>query len=220
MIGFLFAGISGLLGLSAYLGGGASWTWFWPSLSFGVVGLAYLGAGSRPFGKTEEGRLSWISKGILAPYLALVWGLWHAVRRVRRGPAYAILTENLWIGRRLLGSELPEEIRTVVDLTCELELSPPSRRVVYRTFPILDASAPTPEQLWRWVQEITSLEGPVYLHCAEGHGRTGLVASALLLQQGLAENAESALSKVQSVRPRVRLSGRQLRVLKEMSQFV
>src|SRR5438093_13740063 len=48
-------------------------------------------------------------------------------------------------------------------------------------------------------------DGRLLIHCANGHGRAGLVAAAWLIGQGLAGSPKEALDLLQSVRPRVRL---------------
>ena len=47
------------------------------------------------------------------------------------------------------------------------------------------------------------------MHCANGRGRTGLVAAAWLLAHGRADSAADALARVQAARPAVRLLPRQ-----------
>jgi protein-tyrosine phosphatase len=51
--------------------------------------------------------------------------------------------------------------------------------------------------------------GTIYIHCAQGHGRTGMFAAAVLLSSGQAATPEEALRLVTSARPGVRLSGDQ-----------
>jgi protein-tyrosine phosphatase len=54
------------------------------------------------------------------------------------------------------------------------------------------------------------------IHCAQGHGRTGLVASAVLLVSGKAQTAADAIAMVQSVRPGVDLNREQRFVLERL----
>ena len=48
-------------------------------------------------------------------------------------------------------------------------------------------------------------ETGVYIHCAQGHGRTGFFACALLLRRGLAATAAEAEARVVAARPGVKL---------------
>ncbi|MFP2931679.1 tyrosine-protein phosphatase, partial [Pyxidicoccus sp. 3LG] len=40
------------------------------------------------------------------------------------------------------------------------------------------------------------MPGPLYVHCAQGHGRTGMIAAALLVARGDAADAATALARV------------------------
>jgi protein-tyrosine phosphatase len=83
--------------------------------------------------------------------------------------------------------------------------------------PILDAAAPPLDELQAAIERVATSER-VLIHCAQGHGRTGLFAAALLLRRGLADTPEQALARVTAVRPGVRLSKPQRRVLDEYAQ--
>ena len=132
---------------------------------------------------------------VLAPYLLPTWSLWHLSRAARREAPFDELVEGITIGRRLLPGEYPEGIESVVDLTAEF---PESSRIgqgrTYRTFPILDGSRSTPAALEQLAREILELPGDVYIHRAEGHGRTALVATSLLLARGDVRSAGEAVA--------------------------
>src|SRR5690606_19891135 len=108
--GVLLALASIVLTASAIAHGGWRLLLFWPALSLGIVAAGYLGVGPGVFGKSQNGVLSPISQLLLLPYLLAVWSLWHVLRLVRRAPAVSRLTETIWIGRRLLAHELPDDI--------------------------------------------------------------------------------------------------------------
>ena len=78
-----------------------------------------------------------------------------------------------------------------------------------RCLPVLDGMAPDPEALKQVAQSLAAEERTIYVHCAEGHGRTAMIAAALLLARGDARDATEAVSKVQRVRPLARLSATQ-----------
>jgi protein-tyrosine phosphatase len=92
-----------------------------------------------------------------------------------------------------------------VDLTAEfaeplaVRLSPS-----YRSFPILDGSAPSPESLRAAVAGLR--EGRTFVHCAQGHGRTGLFALAVLLHQRVVPSVEDGLRMLTAARPGIRLN--------------
>jgi hypothetical protein len=71
----------------------------WTGIAFAAVGAAYAGLGPRVFGKRADGTLAWPNVLLLAPYLLLTLGLWHAQRLAsREDPAHEI-APGLWLGR-------------------------------------------------------------------------------------------------------------------------
>lgn len=77
----------------------------------------------------------------------------------------------------------------------------------YHSFPILDGSAPTPAALQQAVVGLRP--GRTFIHCAQGHGRTGLFALAKLLHSGKAQAVEGGLQILTAGRPAIRLSSEQ-----------
>ncbi|TWU44827.1 hypothetical protein Poly51_58930 [Rubripirellula tenax] len=57
---------------------------------------------------------------------------------------------------------------------------------------------------------------PVLIHCAQGHGRTGLVAAAVLIVSGEAQTAADAIAIIQAVRPGVELNKAQRMILEQI----
>lgn len=188
---------------------GVRWLLVWSSISFGVVALGYAGIGPRVFGKGPSGRIPLPHKILNFPFLAYTWIVWHLCRLLSRESAFNIIDENLVIGRRLLAGEAPEGFDHYVDLTAEFD-EPASIRVRpgYRCLPILDASVPTVEELRVAVEG--SATGRVFVHCAQGHGRTGLFALALLLRRGNVLTLDEGIGLLRSLRPAVRLNREQM----------
>lgn len=215
--GILFATVAVLLASSAVTYGGWGYILCWPALSFGIVALGYFCLGPCVYGKSQRGILSPLNQLLLFPYLLYLWFVWYAIRLVQRESAFDQLTENIFIGRRLLSHELRGNIRDnidhVIDLTCEFSEAKALRSISYHSFPILDGSAPSPDQLCQWTARAAALSGNIYIHCAEGHGRTGLFTAVLLLHTGYAQTPKEALHFIQSKRPLVCLSQRQQAVL-------
>ncbi len=216
--GVLFT-LAGIL-IAAYGGMKGGW-WLlclWPAASFVIVGLGYFWLGPRVYGKRSNGVVSPVHMVILLPYLVYMWAVWYLARVVKREAAYDRLTDNLIIGRRLLSHELPDNVDVVVDLTCEFTEPEALRQKEYYSFQILDGYVPPIDSLVQWAKEVSQLSGTIYIHCAEGHGRTGLFAAALLLRSGQAASADEALTFIQSKRPLVRLGRRQRRVLEAVHE--
>ncbi|AKF82749.1 hypothetical protein MFUL124B02_30095 [Myxococcus fulvus 124B02] len=218
---FVFGAFAGLLTLLAFQLGGWAWGLCWPAVSFAGVALAYSGAGPSVFGKRVDGRMRPWAVVALLPYLLLSWLTWGLARRLSREPSHAEVAPGLFIGRRVLRGELPFTPRTVVDLTSEFFEPAPLRDVEhYIAFPILDGMAPELTVLAEHVERCARLPTPLYVHCAQGHGRTGLVAAALLVARGLSPEVTSALERVRGARPGVRLSDGQRAVLEALGAWL
>ena len=214
--GIVFAIVAVLLAASAVMNGGWQYVLIWPALSFALVALAYLRLGPRVFGKSEIGVLSPINVLLLLPYFLYVWSVWHIVRLFSREPPFDQLTENIFLGRRLLSHELPADVDHVIDLTCEFAEPKALRSTCYHSFQILDGMAASPEQLREWAAQAAGFSGRIYIHCAKGQGRSGLFAVALLLELGHAKSTADAIQLIQSKRPQVYLEHPQRMLLQAM----
>src|SRR5207244_2126500 len=118
------------------------------------------------------------------------------------------------VGRRLLPGELEGEFINYVDLTAEFAEPFAIRKSAgYVSFPILDGSAPDPESLQEFVNRLRP--GRTFIHCAQGHGRTGLFALAIMLKSGAVRTVAEGLEKLGAVRPGIRLSAVQLKCIEE-----
>jgi hypothetical protein len=194
----------------------------WTGIAFAAVGAAYAGLGPRVFGKRADGTLAWPNVLLLAPYLLLTLGLWHAQRLVSREDPANEIAPGLWLGRwPRRACELPPDTGLIVDLAMEFvaaqDLRRPDRHRTYFALPTLDASTPDPVAFDRAVRTVveTLPSTPVYVHCALGHGRSALLVAAVLLARGAAASAEEAEARVQAVRPGVALNKAQRRFLSD-----
>lgn len=208
----LFAGY--LAWLAATLGG--PWRLLlWPAASFTLVAIAYAGAGPRVFGKRPDGTLHPLHVVILFPFLAFAWGVWHLQRVLSKEPPWHEIAPGLYLGRRPLPRELPPGVALVVDLTAEF---PEPRGVTagrdYRCLPTLDGFPSHAERFRNLVAEVAAHAGPVYVHCANGHGRSAAFAAAVLLARGLAKDTDDAVRQVRAAHPGARPSRRQVRRLR------
>ena len=203
---------------TAFRGETTSLFLLWCSLSLGIVAFGYGGLGARVVGKKSDGRMMPIAVLALAPYLVLTWLVWHFSRLIRREAPSNRLVEGVTVGRRLLGSEYPRHIQAVVDLTAEFpEVKVARMADKYWAFPILDASAPETEALVALIDEIREFSGEIYIHCAEGHGRTALVAASLLLIRGEVGNVEEAVHRVLEQRPGAHMNRVQRQALESLA---
>ncbi|MFL5241947.1 MAG: dual specificity protein phosphatase family protein [Gemmataceae bacterium] len=192
------------------------------ALSFLLVAIAYGGIGPAIFLKRLDGRqhpFSWI---LLGPYLLLNHFAFWLSQRNNKAPPFAEAAPNLFFGRRLTSRD-DHEIRAmgsvaVLDLACEFAEIRALREVEhYWSMPLLDATAPSQEQLQvitKWIRERLAV-GPVYVHCGLGHGRSATVVLAYLLSVGGISTVSEGLKFLRSLRPAVGLNRQQLRVARQ-----
>jgi protein-tyrosine phosphatase len=212
-----FAILAAVLLIDAASVGRWAWRLAWPAVSFLVVSLAYAGAGPGLLGKRSDGTIAGWAVVLLLPFFALTWALWHLQRRLSRAePAHQVVP-GLWVGRRPLPWELPGAVTLVVDLTGEFrELAGVRAGRTYICLPTLDGMTPDPADLRRAVDAVANWEGPVYIHCAVGHGRTGLFAAAVLVARGLAPDVPAAVRMLRGVRANIRLNPAQRRCVEAL----
>lgn len=190
----------------------------WCLLAFGLLGLAYLRNQPRSLGKRPDGAIPWPELLLFGPYHAWSRVTIH-LTRLRYPEAYHEILPGLYLGRHLHPHEAEAlcqkaGLTHVLDMTAELPETPLFRRLPgYHAVPLLDLTGPTPAQLQQVLRHLESA-GPAYVHCAIGYGRSATVLAAYLLQSGHARTPEEAVAHLRRLRPRVRLSGRQVRSLR------
>lgn len=195
---------------------------FWCALAFGGVGVAYAFAGPRAFGKRPNGTLPMWSHALYAPYHGLnalsLWGF----RRSNRENDFDEIAPDIYLGCRLNESDwIAIEclgIASVFDLTSEFGETAPLRELNYRCQPLLDTRAPSLDELQsgaQWILE-ASQSGPVYVHCALGHGRSATFVAAALMLSGRAPDAGNAVEQIRQKRPQIGLTPAQLAVLRRL----
>lgn len=189
----------------------------WVVVSFALVSLAYACNCPRLFGKRADGRRRWLIRAALLPYELLSAGIWQLAVRLSTEPPWHRIDEQLVIGRRLRRHEIPEHIDGVLDLTCEFSENPLLRCKHYRCLPLLDALAGDHRQVQEAVADVADWPGTTYIHCAQGHGRTGMVA-AMVLARRKGISASDALALLCRIRPGIGLSQQQQAALLRMGE--
>ncbi|MCB9594636.1 MAG: dual specificity protein phosphatase family protein [Sandaracinaceae bacterium] len=197
-----------LIGVAAYVGD-AAWALVWPGWSVGIVGLAYLGIGPRVFGKRADGGMSMLHVALLLPYYVVAWSLWQLKSRLQGENPHDEVAPGIIVGRRPLGeAEMPAAASVVVDLTSEFPRSAPTRAVArYECVPTLDTDAPDVDAFRALLDRLDGEEGPIFVHCAMGHGRSATVAAGLMVRRGVATDVDDAIRRMTAARPRVHLHG-------------
>jgi len=172
----------------------------------------------RALGKRPDGTLAWWAWLAWAPMFGYMRMLHEAARSLTNERVADEVAPGVWVGRRPRRDELPAGIAIVVDLCAELPAAPGvvgatnGRR--YLSVPSLDATSPTPAQIARAVDAVLAAEGPAFIHCAFGHGRSATVAAAVLIRRGDAtlDNVEAMM---RARRPRIGLNTHQRTALAE-----
>jgi hypothetical protein len=185
--------------------GWAAWAFLHAALSFGLLSVAYAGAGPSLLLKRASGRRSAWGWLLFGPYYLLNAAIFGAYRRLSGEPPVAQVGHNLFFGRRLSAREAEGlGCAHVLDLACEFaEVRPLRCRPGYRSLPLPDGAAPAHDQLREgaaWVAGAVE-SGPVYVHCALGHGRSGSVVIAYLLSAGLVGTVTEGVQLLRSLRP-------------------
>jgi hypothetical protein len=111
---------------------------------------------------------------------------------------------GLWVGGWPSASS-----ETWAQVDCTAELPRRGRASEYRCCPMLDGVAPSPNALIPAVQQVLdwrSAGRTVLVHCAYGHGRSAIVASAAMVIAGDAPNVDDAIRRIKSLRPGARFS--------------
>jgi membrane-associated phospholipid phosphatase len=177
----------------------------WPALSLGIVAGAYLGMYAA-ITRKQGGRLPLSAKLVLAPWL--IGQQLSLVYYRRQCRPWDEIVPNVRIGRRLNDREAAvashEGVTAVLDLAGEFSEAGSFLALEYLDLPVLDLTAPAPEQLRAAADFITAQkrnDGIVYVHCKIGYSRSAAVVGAWLIDTGIADTAEDAVARMRAVRP-------------------
>ena len=196
------------LAISAYIYPSLALVLIWASVSLVFIACGYGGVGAKVFGKEDDGKIPIFFKLVLFPYLLFTWAVWNLIRLLSKEDAFNQIDEEITVGRRLLHHEISQKFDHYVDLTAEFdEPNSIGSASTYRCLPILDAGVPYFLELDEMLQRVN--KGNVYIHCAQGHGRTGLFAIALLYSRGKIRNIKEGLVFLQESRPAIKLNSLQ-----------
>ncbi len=195
-------------------GGAAAALWLWSGLSFLTVAWAYARRRPDVFAKQADGRLPIIRTCLLLPFHAAIQGVWRLHGWLGWDRVADEVSPGIWLGRWPRPQDVPHDVLLIVDLTAEL----PARRTVlhgreYWLVPTLDGAAPDLTLLRNAVARAVDRPGPMYVHCAQGRGRSTLFVLLLLRARGIVPDLEEAERVVRAVRPSISLTRAQRRLL-------
>jgi hypothetical protein len=206
-----------ILGGIGVIKGGWSLFLLWPAADFLILGIAHFKSAPGIFGKRADGSLPFWSWLIFLPLLLYTMLVWRIACFLIREPARGMVTHDLVVGRRLLPGEVEGEFANYIDLTAEFPEPAAIRHLpAYQCFPILDAGTPRIEELNDAIDRLRP--GRTFIHCAQGHGRTGVFALALLLKRGSVQNVDEGLQKLRASRPGIRLNNSQRRCIETFAK--
>ena len=212
--GVAFAIFAIALAWNAWRYGGWAWLLIWPAISFAIVANGYLVLGPRVMGKSAVGDFHWWSRVLLLPFRLFTLLGWYFGRLLTRGPACCEIVPGVWLGRRVSAHELPAGTRLVVDLTSEMSVPRRVRDGVrrYICVPALDRGVPdesVARQALDRIDEVAREGGGVYIHCAQGFGRSASLVAAILIRRGECRDVDDAEQRLRSLRPGVKLNREQ-----------
>lgn len=172
------------------------------------------------FLKQHSGALSPMSYLIFWPYLVLNIFALALFRFFSKENAIDEIIPHLYLGCQLSFLDdkrfLERGFKSTLDLTCEFsEVGFIRKTQNYLSIPILDTKAPTLNQLNKAVSflMVQIKKGPVFVHCALGHGRSATIVVAFLIKCGIVNDVQEAIDFMKVRRPSVRLHPEQLSVL-------
>jgi protein-tyrosine phosphatase len=192
----------------------------WIGFTFTAVGIAFSIGWPGIFGKRGDGTLRPLNLVVLFPYFLLSWIIWRTSVALIRESAYDRIDDYLVCGRRLLPHEVLPKVDAVIDLTAEFPETAALRGQGYRCLPILDAHALDVERLAEAAYRIGRSTKSVFVHCAQGHGRTGMFAAIVLMARDPALTIEGALAKLQEKRPGIGISRVQRQSVEQAAAWI
>jgi hypothetical protein len=185
-------------------------------VAFLFVATAYAGTWPAMLAKGHDGRI-WPTAWLLYwPHFLLTRASYRTYRTFWREPAMHEIVPGVHLGRRLTGRETrllaDRHVVGVLDLTAEFTEPAALRRFEsFHCLPVLDGTAPSQYQLQAavyWMRQ-TLRNGPAYVHCALGRGRSAAVVAAYLIAAGYCRTAQEAVELLTERRPVVQLTRQQ-----------
>ena len=200
-----------------------SFVFYWVSISFLIISVAYLTKNPSIFRKNSDGRIPLFINILLWPFITGVT-LYNAIAR-RRDSTDKMhqIDKGLFVATRLNTQDFTSSdisnIHAIVDMTAEfsaLDWGASALDLHYLNVPTLDHQTPKIDALREaitWIDNHISQGNNVVVHCALGRGRSVFVAAAYLLAKSPELTVRQALNKITTVRTQAGLNKSQLKQL-------
>ncbi len=189
------------------------------ALSFALVGLAYAFNKPHLMLKLPSGQISKLGRVLFLPFHLLSGFSLFLQRCFSDEAPFSWIDESVMLGRIPLRRDQEtlqsHGIRSVLDLTSELEAAPFVRNLQYMSVPIMDGTPPSLDQIKACVEWIRRqlAEGSVLVHCALGHGRSATLAAAFLVSRHSFTEPSIVIETLEAARPGISLNKAQMAVL-------
>ncbi|MCH1919718.1 dual specificity protein phosphatase family protein [Shewanella sp. A3A] len=207
-----------------------AWLWpllLWLSVSFALVAAAYVLHRPAIFRKNSNGRVGPVMRWVLFPFLLVMTLYNNLARRFDAVPAISEITPELFLGSRLIYSDLDDlkqrGISAIWDVTAEFDAIPAAMLeeagINYLNVPVLDHDVPTTAALRRalqWMSRQQRLGRKTLVHCALGRGRSVLMVAAWLLTQDTDVTLTDVLKTIKKHRDSISLNARQIKLLQTL----
>jgi diacylglycerol kinase (ATP) len=195
----------------------------WIALGSIWFGLGYLTGRGELLFKSPKGRLPFVIRLLLFPILVGTTVYNYFARKADPSPPFQEIRNGIWLGRRLLPSDLPSfqdlGIRAVLDVTAEFDALSEIHLIDgmhYLNIPVMDHDSMQLGQLKRavsWLHEQQAAGRSVLIHCALGQGRSVMVLLAFLKTLSPDISFEDLLKEVRDIRNTAKPNSRQMRSL-------
>lgn len=171
--------------------------YLWPVINFFILSVAY-GFNTPQFilGKQSNGSINPLLLFINLPWLAITWIIFHfQIKLSSEDFMNQIGDTNYWISNRPFKSDNISEFDLVIDLTCEFPKY--KTECEYLCLPNLDGMPLRNHKI-----DLNLESKKVLIHCANGHGRSSIFLTKILLNNKQIKTSIEGLNLIKKSRNR------------------
>lgn len=205
---------------AAFIFRGIALCLLYPAMSLLLIAIAYFAVKPNFFQKESNGKLSYASYILFAPYLLFAWLNSRFWTKKHAEDSKIIHIENItiYLGR-IPNTNQTESYQALFDCCAELPLN---NEIAYQQYLSLDLIPLQANQLEQAVTQFDMLwdllnihqpEQKLLIFCALGYSRSSAILAAWLLKKNVAKTAHDAVSMIQTSRPWIVLHDAQLKEL-------